>query len=635
VSLGRSLGRGGEGEVFMLPSLPGSAAKIYHQPLEPARAQKIAAMATLPAKDLLRVAAWPTATLHAKPGGQVSGLVMPLVEKHRELHVLYGPAQRRQEFPEASWEFLVHVALNTARAFATVHQAGHVLGDVNQKNVVVSKDGTVKLIDCDSFQINAHGKRFLCEVGVAHFTPPELHGHSFSGVIRSQNHDRFGLAVLIFHLLFMGRHPFVGVYQDGKGDMPLERAIQEGRYAYGRDAARYQMRPPPNAVAPPGLVTPHIVAMLEQAFALRSNGERPTSEDWVRALTQLSREIRKCSSHPGHRHVGTVCPWCAIERAGGPDFFVTLSVMASAGTGGTWDLNAFLREVARISQPPPTLSQHLRTPPRKAGVTAVSLVDSKTQTVSQALYAAGVLAVVGGFAVQPLLFVIAFAFVIAGQRAGEKAKTSPQAIALRDAHARSLMSHKDALAAYERCVEEPAQQFRAKEKELQKTVTAYRNIDVEMQSARQKLDNDQHRIQLRHHLERHYIRSASLNGVGPQLRQTLASYGIETAADLSRSSIQRVPGFGPTRTQALLTWRASVEARFVFNPKKGVDPSDIAQLQREFGQKRQKLQVQIQKIAGEMRNLSQRIRGQEQDLLSRLTLNADTVATVKAKLGIS
>ncbi|HEX8671430.1 MAG TPA: hypothetical protein VF710_06055, partial [Longimicrobium sp.] len=558
VSLGSSLGRGGEGEVFTLPSLPGSAAKVYFKPLEPARAQKIAAMATLDAKDLLGVAAWPTATLHAKPGGQVSGLVMPLVEKHRELHVLYGPAQRRQEFPEASWEFLVHVALNTARAFATVHRAGHVLGDVNQKNVVVSKHGTVRLIDCDSFQINAQGKRFLCEVGVAHFTPPELHGHSFSGVIRSQNHDRFGLAVLIFHLLFMGRHPFVGVYLDGKGDMPLERAIQEGRYAYGRDAARYQMRPPPNALTPVALVTPLIVSMFEQAFALRSNGERPTSEEWMRALTQLSREIRKCANHPGHRHLGTACPWCAIERAGGPDFFVTLSVVAAPGAGGSWDLEAFLREAARIAPPPAALPQHLRTPPRKVGLTRVSLVDTKIQAVSQALYVVCAFTAVAGFAIQPLLFLVAIALGIAGKATGDKAKNSPQAIAHRDAYARSLSSHKDALLAYERGVEEPSRRFRAKGEELRKIAAAYRNIDAEMQFALQKLEKNQHKIQMKHHLERHYIRNAALNGVGPQLRQTLASYGIETAADLTHSAIQRVPGFGPTRTYVLLNWRTSI-----------------------------------------------------------------------------
>ena len=38
-------------------------------------------------------------------------------------------------------------------------------------------------------------------------------------------HDRFGLALVVFHLLFMGRHPFAGRYQHAD-DMPIEQAIE-------------------------------------------------------------------------------------------------------------------------------------------------------------------------------------------------------------------------------------------------------------------------------------------------------------------------------------------------------------------------------------------------------------------------
>lgn len=52
---------------------------------------------------------------------------------------------------------------------------------------------------------------FHCDVGVPLWTPPELQGRDFRGLTRTKNHDRFGLAVLMFQLLFMGRHPFAGV----------------------------------------------------------------------------------------------------------------------------------------------------------------------------------------------------------------------------------------------------------------------------------------------------------------------------------------------------------------------------------------------------------------------------------------
>ena len=70
------------------------------------------------------------------------------------------------------------------------------------------------------------GKIYRCVVGVPEYAP-ELQGKSFKDVDRRPEHDRFGLAVLVFHLLMMGRHPFSGVSLD-PGDMPLEKAIQEG-----------------------------------------------------------------------------------------------------------------------------------------------------------------------------------------------------------------------------------------------------------------------------------------------------------------------------------------------------------------------------------------------------------------------
>ena len=85
----------------------------------------------------------------------------------------------------------------------------------------------MRLIGCDSFQITAGGRCFTCDVGVPMFTPPELQERSLTGVIRSENHDNFGLAVVIFQVLFMGSHPFAG-RRPGGGDMPIEQAIKAG-----------------------------------------------------------------------------------------------------------------------------------------------------------------------------------------------------------------------------------------------------------------------------------------------------------------------------------------------------------------------------------------------------------------------
>jgi DNA-binding helix-hairpin-helix protein with protein kinase domain len=84
-----------------------------------------------------------------------------------------------------------------------------------------------------------------CKVGVPEFTPPELQGKNLSMNFRTFNHDYFGLAVLIFYTLMMGRHPFVGCYL-GPGDMPpIDRLIADYRFAYSGRHSSTLMDPPP------------------------------------------------------------------------------------------------------------------------------------------------------------------------------------------------------------------------------------------------------------------------------------------------------------------------------------------------------------------------------------------------------
>ena len=69
--------------------------------------------------------------------------------------------------PDADWRFLIRAAANVARAFGAVHRTEFVIGDVNQGGVLAGHDATVTLIDCDSFQMEVGGRRFLCTKWVA------------------------------------------------------------------------------------------------------------------------------------------------------------------------------------------------------------------------------------------------------------------------------------------------------------------------------------------------------------------------------------------------------------------------------------------------------------------------------------
>ena len=366
VVLGRFIAEGGEGKIFAIDGAFDWVAKIYKPPIDPQLPSKLRAMIAQRYTDpFYSVSAWPSTTLHEKPNGPVCGLVMRRVVNHKDIHVVYGPAHRKVTFPKADWKFLLYVAMNTAAAFDVIHQNGVIIGDVNQSNVLVSEDSRVRLIDCDSYQFCANGQLFLCGVGVDRYTPPELQGRALRGITRSTNHDNFGLALLIFHLLFMGRHPFDGIFQ-GKGEMGTETAIKEYRFAYGRASASYQIVPPPHTLALSD-ASPVIADLFERAFAATSFNARarPSASDWYAALKRISGSLRSCGPYYSHvfsSHLSS-CPWCALMQKGAIDFFLLpLASASSFNIGKLW---------AQIEQVPcPTNTYAILQAPERATPTS-------------------------------------------------------------------------------------------------------------------------------------------------------------------------------------------------------------------------------------------------------------------------
>ena len=130
VTPGRELGKGGEGAVYDIEEFADSVAKIYHTPPPALKQDKLAFMAATADAQLLNYVAWPQATLHGGRGGKVIGFMMPKVSGKEPIHMIYSPAHRRQSYPHCAWDFLLYVARNIASSFATVHEHGHVVGEL-------------------------------------------------------------------------------------------------------------------------------------------------------------------------------------------------------------------------------------------------------------------------------------------------------------------------------------------------------------------------------------------------------------------------------------------------------------------------------------------------------------------------
>lgn len=339
---------GGEGAVFDVLGKPDLVAKLYSRPQSKERCDKLRAMAKLCRPELLKIAAWPTATLSDGNPATIVGFLMPRIANHLEIHNLYSVAQRKKDFPEADWGFLLHTARNCAIAFEAVHDHGHVVGDVNQKNVMVSKKGIVSLVDCDSFQVSEGTHIFRCGVGVDEYTPPDLQGKNFASLDRAANHDLFGLAVLIFQLLMLGRHPFSGVPLV-KADIPIVKAIQDGLYAYTRNPTK--LKPPPNT-PPLTMLDAATRDLFERAFG---STRRPTATEWRDVLDALMKQLARCKNDPKHSFPASAgeCPWCRLIAAARLMFFLP-GRGATAAAFRPEDIQKFINNLAGMQLPFPT-----------------------------------------------------------------------------------------------------------------------------------------------------------------------------------------------------------------------------------------------------------------------------------------
>lgn len=581
VDLIDELGRGGEGSVFTLQSSRDIVAKVYHTPIDREKQNKLIHMTGAHDEQLLKYAAWPQATLHERMGGPVVGFTMEKVAGMKPIQALYSPAQRKQEFSQRGWDFLLVAARNTAAAFTVLHQRGFIAGDVNHGNLYVSSKAVVKLIDTDSYQLHDGSMLHLCEVGVSTYTPPELQGASFRGIIRQENSDNFGLALLIWHLLMGGRHPFAGVPQrDGIGET-IDENIAAFRYAYSKTATQRLLIPPPNAI-PISTVPPSIVAMFEKAFTEPGcNSARPTAREWLDQLDLLRTMLRPCARSKMHTfpsHLGS-CPWCEMDEKG-VIYFVSNPVYTSGNeahsgpikVGVIWAAICAVPDMADV-QIPSTTSPNTQGEMLPIGVFSTTAKRIFSSTITACIIA--IWATVGGV---PLFYLFAIVLTwltvgIFGTRAREEEKQ-------RRADAREVARRNYNQAVSTLKHDAGGDQVKAKRELLNRLKLEFDGLVTREQKDLAVLRSNAERKQRTAYLERFFIERATLPGIGPAKRAALQAFGIETAAEVDPRRIRQVKGFGERSIMLLVNWRESLERNFKFNVGTAITPMDTANVKR-------------------------------------------------------
>ncbi|MBI5883386.1 MAG: hypothetical protein HZB91_09820 [Elusimicrobia bacterium] len=297
----RMLGAGGEAEVYDIGS--GMALKVYKGPDHPdyrglpgevdaarerlrTRPAKLKEFPSMPPRV---VAPLETAKDRA---GRVVGYAMKIVPNAESLLRWSEPGFRRA-VPLA---LTAPLFLDLHATVSRVHEAGVVIGDFNDLNVLVSS-GLAHLIDADSFQFGAH----RCPAYTERFVDPTSCGPRDLRPVRPHTSasDWYAFDALLFQALLLV-HPYGGVLAGGAphSERVLNRVtVLDPRVRYPRPAIHWRVLPD------------EVLQRFYQTFVddQRSPFPRPLLESLRWTVCPSCKAV----------HARLLCPTCAGAAVGG------------------------------------------------------------------------------------------------------------------------------------------------------------------------------------------------------------------------------------------------------------------------------------------------------------------------------
>jgi DNA-binding helix-hairpin-helix protein with protein kinase domain len=113
-----------------------------------------------------------------------------------------------------------------------------------------------------------------------------------------------------------------------------------------------------------------------------------------------------------------------------------------------------------------------------------------------------------------------------------------------------------------------------------------------------QLEAEREKNQRHNFLDGIYISKAKIPSIADTRKTVLASYGIETAADVVQKEILQISGFGPAITGKLMAWRMECEKKFRFNPNEPIDPKAVSDLDQRISSSQQQFVKELQQGPG-------------------------------------
>lgn len=322
--LGDILGQpGGEGSVYKTDRAD-TVAKIYHSDKRTQqRLDKLGVMRKI-RMDLAQVC-WPKSILYDREQNFVGFLMAAAAPDSLEMGLsvlkLAGQNVRTKLLPHWNRMQIIDCCITVSSTFATLHQRNILMGDVNPRNLLVSKSHAenVWFVDCDSYQV----AKFTCPVGVPEYASPNMLARiektagGYANCPRTLEDEQFSLAILLFQMVMLGQSPFAG-----KNSESIGQAIRNHAFSFKTKDNTGQGAPD----GPYRLIWSNIPSFLRDMFIKTFTGEKTYPAQVWKSRFEKYREMIRNGIHTdellpnkyydptGDFFLDFICDGCHEER---------------------------------------------------------------------------------------------------------------------------------------------------------------------------------------------------------------------------------------------------------------------------------------------------------------------------------
>lgn len=276
------LAQGGEGEVYLLKNNY-VFKRYFPDKLTKEKEEKIKYM--INNNSFIPNVCWPEKAVY-DGNGKFSGYIMIQAKGLEMQKSIFVKPLLEKSFPHWKRIDLIKLCRNILDTIKIFHDRNVIIGDINPRNIMVTKDAEVFWVDTDSYQLGC----YKCPVGTVNFTAPEIQGKNYSQFYRTKEHEYFAIATLLFMIMLPGKQPYA--YQGG-GNPGENIKNMNFSYPFDDDA---------NWKAPKGpweFIWNELPFEVKEAFyGVFKENKRLSTEQWITVFNKYEKEYEegRCST---------------------------------------------------------------------------------------------------------------------------------------------------------------------------------------------------------------------------------------------------------------------------------------------------------------------------------------------------